>query len=67
MLLSFDTGAEGYSGESSWPSSARSWIAFQALPMVKARVLALDGALQRRLSRTVFPEGSIRTIAATGD
>jgi macrolide transport system ATP-binding/permease protein len=57
MLLSFDTGAEGYSGESSVAFERSVLDRVQALPMVKGAVLASTGLFGGGLSRTVFPEG----------
>jgi len=57
MLLSFDTGAEGYSGESSVAFERSVLDRVQALPMVKGAVLASTGLFNGGLSRTVFPEG----------
>jgi predicted permease len=57
MLLSFDTGAEGYSGESSVAFERSVLDRVQALPMVKGAVLASTGLFNGGLLRTVFPEG----------
>jgi putative ABC transport system permease protein len=57
LLLSFDTGAEGYSGESSVAFERSVLDRVQTLPMVKGAVLASTGLFNGGLLRTVFPEG----------
>jgi predicted permease len=57
MLLSFDTGAEGYSGESAVAFERTVLDRVLALPAVKGAVLASTGLFDGGFSRTVFPEG----------
>jgi predicted permease len=57
LLLSFDTGAEGYSGEAASTFQRTVLDRVRALPAVKAAVLASSGLFAGGLARTVFPEG----------
>jgi predicted permease len=57
LLLSFDAGAEGYSGESSEAFQRSVIERVRPLPDVKGAVLAQTGLFNGGLSRTVFPEG----------
>jgi len=57
LLLSFDAGAEGYSGEASEAFQRTVLERVRAVPDVKAAVLAQSGLFNGGLSRTVFPEG----------
>jgi predicted permease len=57
LLLSFDAGAEGYSGESSDAFQRTVVERVRPLPDVKGAVLAQSGLFNGGLSRTVFPEG----------
>jgi predicted permease len=57
LLLSFDTGAEGYSGESAAAFQAAVLERVGPLPGVEAAVLASTGLFAGGFSRTVFPEG----------
>jgi macrolide transport system ATP-binding/permease protein len=57
LLLNFDAGAEGYSGESSVDFQRSVLDRVQALPDVKGAALAQTGLFNGGLLRTVFPEG----------
>jgi hypothetical protein len=57
LLLSFDAGAEGYSGEASEAFQRTVLERVRAVPDVKGAVLAQTGLFNGGLSRTVFPEG----------
>jgi predicted permease len=57
LLLSFDMGAEGYSGESAVALERTVVDRVRALPTVAGAVLASSGFFNGGLSRTVFPEG----------
>jgi predicted permease len=57
LLLSFDAGAEGYTGESAEAFQRTALERVRALPTVKSAVLASTGLFQGGFSRTVFPEG----------
>jgi predicted permease len=57
LLLSFDAGAEGYSGESAAAFQRTVLDRVRVLPAVKSAVLASSGLFDGGFSRTVFPEG----------
>ena len=57
LLLSFDAGAEGYTGESAEAFQRTALERVRALPTVKSAVLASAGLFAGAFSRTVFPEG----------
>jgi predicted permease len=57
LLLSFDAGAEGYSGESAVAFQRTVLDRVRALPTVKGAVLGSSGLFDGGFSRTVFPEG----------
>ena len=57
LLLSFDTGAEGYSGESGEAFQRTVVERVRTLPTVERVVLASSGLFDGGFSRTVFPEG----------
>ncbi len=57
LLLSFDTGAEGYSGEAAEAFEGTVLERVRALPTVKGAVLASSALFNGGFSRTVFPEG----------
>jgi predicted permease len=57
LLLSFDTGAEGYSGEAASAFQGTVLDRVRALPAVKGAVLAQTGLFAGGLLRTVLPEG----------
>ena len=57
LLLSFDAGAEGYTGESAEAFQRTALDRVRALPTVKSAVLASSGLFDGGFSRTVFPEG----------
>jgi putative ABC transport system permease protein len=57
LLLSFDTGAEGYTGESAAAFQRTVLDRVGALPGVSGAVLASSGLFNGGFSRTVFPEG----------
>jgi predicted permease len=57
LLLSFDTGAEGYPGEAAVAFQRTVLDRVRAVPAVKGAVIASGGLFDGTLSRTVFPEG----------
>ena len=57
LLLSFDTGAEGYTGEAAAAFEGTVLERVRTLPTIKGAVLASTGLFNGGLSRTVFPEG----------
>jgi predicted permease len=57
LLLSFDGGAEGYSGEAAVTFQGTVLERVRALPAVERAVLASGGLFAGTFSRTVFPEG----------
>jgi macrolide transport system ATP-binding/permease protein len=57
LLLSFDVGAEGYSGEAAADFQRRVLERVRAVPAVKGAVLGSTGLFAGGFSRTVFPEG----------
>jgi predicted permease len=56
-VLSFDAGAEGYTGEAAAAFQQTVLERVRALPGVKEAVVASSGPFQGGFSRTVFPEG----------
>jgi predicted permease len=57
MMLSFDTGAEGYAGDSAVAFQRSVLDRVQAVPDVKRAALAQTGLFNGGLLRTVLPEG----------
>jgi putative ABC transport system permease protein len=57
LLLSFDTGAEGYSGEAAAAFERAVVERVRVLPTVTGTVAASSGLFAGGFSRTVFPEG----------
>jgi predicted permease len=57
VLLSFDAGVEGYTGEASTAFQASVLERVRALPAVREAVVASTGLFNGGFSRTVFPEG----------
>src|SRR5204863_9987304 len=57
LLLSFDAGAEGYTGGGAEAFQRTAVERVRALPGVSAAVLASSGLFGGGVSRTVFPEG----------
>jgi predicted permease len=57
LLLSFDAGAEGYTGESAAAFQATALERVRAVPGVKGAVMASNALFGGGFSRTVFPEG----------
>jgi predicted permease len=57
MVLSFDAGAEGYTGEAAEAFQRNVLDRVRALPMVGAAEVASSGLFDGGFSRTVFPEG----------
>jgi putative ABC transport system permease protein len=57
MMLSFDTGAEGYTGEAAEAFQRSVLDRVRTVPAVKGAVLANSGPFNGGFSRTVFPEG----------
>jgi len=57
MVLSFDTGAEGYAREKSYAFYRDAAVRVQALPGVESAAVAQSPPLSGNGARTVFPEG----------
>jgi macrolide transport system ATP-binding/permease protein len=57
LLLSFDAGAEGYTGESATAFQSTAIERVRTVPGVRSAVLASSGLFGGGFSRTVFPEG----------
>ena len=57
LLLSFDTGAEGYSGEAAAAFQRTVLERVRSVPAVQSAVLGSTGLFGGGFSRTVFPEG----------
>ena len=57
LLLSFNTGTEGYTGEAGTAFQAMVLDRVRAVPAVESAVLATTGLFAGGFSRTVFPEG----------
>ncbi|HUG54634.1 MAG TPA: ABC transporter permease [Vicinamibacteria bacterium] len=57
LVLSFNAGAEGYTGESAAAFQRTALERVRALPGIEAAVVASSGLFAGGFSRTVFPEG----------
>jgi putative ABC transport system permease protein len=66
LLMSFDAGSEGYSGEAATAFQATVLERVRALPSVKSAVVANSGLFAGGFSRTVFPEGVDATDRRNG-